>query len=48
MATGSDNVARPVWFSYNGIVGRPVYDNNFKYNPSTNTLSIGTGTLSAT
>lgn len=48
IGTGSDNTARPIWFSYNGITGRPVYDNDFKYNPSTNTITIGTGTLSAT
>ena len=47
IGTASDNTARPIWFSYNGIVGRPVYDNDFKYNPSTNTLTIGTGTLTA-
>ena len=48
MATGTDDADRVVWFSYNGIIGRPVYDNDFKYNPSTNTLKIGTGTITAT
>lgn len=48
ISTASDDAARPIWFSYNGVTGRPVYNNDFKYNPSTNTLSIGTGTLSAT
>lgn len=48
IAAGTDNADRVVWFSYNGILGRPVYDNDFKYNPSTNTLKIGTGTLTAT
>lgn len=42
-STGSDNTARHVYFAYNGdAVGkqRVVIDNNFKYNPSTNTLSV--------
>ena len=40
ISVASDNAARPVWFSYNGVTGRPVYDNDFKYNPSTNTLTV--------
>jgi hypothetical protein len=40
MGAASDNAERNVWFSYNGVVGRPVYDNDFKYNPSTNSLHI--------
>lgn len=42
-STASDNVARHVYFAYNGdAVGkqRVVIDDNFKYNPSTNTLSV--------
>ena len=48
MGAGSDNVARNIWFSYNGQRGTPVYDDDFKYNPSTNTITIGSGTLNAT
>lgn len=40
-SAASDNVDRVVWFSYNGTIGRPVYDNDFKYNPSTNRLTLG-------
>ncbi len=47
IGTASDNAARPVWFSYNGVTGRPVYDNDFKYNPSTNVLTVGSITGSA-
>ena len=35
-ATG--NSARPVWFAYDGVNGKPVYNANFTYNPSTKTL----------
>lgn len=35
-ATG--NAARPVWFAYDGVNGKPVYNANFTYNPSTKTL----------
>jgi hypothetical protein len=48
MGAGNDNVASNIWFSYNGKRGIPVYDDDFKYNPSTNTITIGTGTLTAT
>lgn len=41
IAAASDNADRVVWFAYNGVNGRPVYDNNFKYNPSTNNLTVG-------
>ena len=40
-SAASDNADRVVWFSYNGTIGRPVYDNDFKYNPSTNRLTLG-------
>lgn len=46
----SDNAARHVFFAYNGdTVGsrRVVYDDNFKYNPSTNVLSVDSITGSA-
>lgn len=42
------NAARSIWFSRDGTVGTPVYNNNFKYNPATTTITIGSGTLSAT
>lgn len=48
IGTASDNVARPIWFAYNGVNGRPVIDNDFKYNPSNNTITIGAGSLSPT
>ena len=44
----TSNSSRAVFFAYEGDTSRVVYDNDFKYNPSTNTLSIGTGTLTAT
>lgn len=40
IGAASDNAERVVWFAYNGVNGRPVYDNDFKYNPSTNQLHI--------
>ena len=46
--TATSNSSRAVFFAYEGDTSRVVYDNDFKYNPSTNTLSIGTGTLTAT
>ena len=46
--SGSYDVARVIWFADSDGVGIPVYDNDFKYNPSSNTISIGAGTLSAT
>lgn len=46
METGTTNIDRPIWFMAASntstlITGRPVYSSNFKYNPSTNTLSTG-------
>lgn len=38
IATG--NKARPVWFAYDGINGKPVVNANFTYNPATQTLSV--------
>lgn len=32
---------RPVWFSYLGTNGRPVYNTQFQYNPNTNNLTVG-------
>ena len=36
--SGTSNSARPVWFAYAGTNGKPVYNTNFTYNPSTKTL----------
>lgn len=36
---GSENADRVVWFSDNTSRGKPVYDTDFTYNPSTNTLT---------
>lgn len=53
MTAGTHNISRPIWFmSASGTnattLGVPQYDDDFSYNPSTNTLTIGTGTLTAT
>lgn len=37
----ADNAASVVWFASTGAAGTPVYDNDFKYNPNTNTLTVG-------
>lgn len=38
VATGDK--ARPVWFAYDGINGKPVINTNFTYNPATQTLKV--------
>lgn len=39
--SASSNSARPVWFAHDGGVnGKPVYNDNFTYNPSTQTLNV--------
>lgn len=38
--TATGNKARPVWFAYDGINGKPVVNTNFTYNPATQTLSV--------
>lgn len=38
--SASANVSRVIWFSDADAIGRPVYNNNFKYNPSTGTLTV--------
>ena len=38
--TATDDVARPVWFAYDGINGKPVINTNFTYNPVTQTLKV--------
>lgn len=48
MQSSDENASTPVWFSQNGITGRPVYDNDFRYNPSTNTLTVGTINITGT
>lgn len=42
------NQARAVWFADSAEVGKPVYNTNFMYNPSTQTLTVKniTGTIS--
>jgi hypothetical protein len=37
--SGTTNAARVVWFADSASKGKPVYDNDFTYNPSTNTLT---------
>lgn len=38
--TVTGNTARPVWFAYDGVNGKPVINTNFTYNPSTQTLTV--------
>lgn len=38
--TATSDKARPVWFAYDGINGKPVVNTNFTYNPATQTLSV--------
>lgn len=38
--TATGNIARPVWFAYGDINGKPVINTNFTYNPSTQTLTV--------
>ena len=45
---GNTNTYRNVFFAYDGDKTKVVYDDDFTYNPGTNTLKIGTGTLTAT
>lgn len=40
MQAGTADADRIVWFSDNSAIGKPVYDNDFKYNPSSNTLKL--------
>lgn len=49
--SGSSNADRNVWFSTSGSRGTPCFNDNFKYNPATNTLTVSNITgnaLSAT
>ena len=47
--SGSSNADRNVWFSTSSNRGTPCFNDNFKYNPSTNTLTVGNvkGTISS-
>ena len=45
---GASNSYRNVFFAYEGDKTKVVYDDDFTYNPSTNTLKIGSGTITAT
>lgn len=44
--SASANADRAIWFADSTKIGKPVYNNNFKYNPSTGVLTVGsiTGT----
>ena len=42
IGSGADSVARYVWFSDSTTTGKPWGDSEFKYNPSTDTLMVGT------
>lgn len=46
---GTSNADRNVWFSTSSSRGTPCFNDNFKYNPSTNTLTVGNikGTISS-
>lgn len=48
MANGTDNTNRNVWFSDSSNRGKPVYNDKFKYNPSTDVLTVGSITGNAT
>lgn len=37
----TSDVNRAVWFSHADKIGTPTYDDDFKYNPSTNVLKVG-------
>ena len=45
---GTTNASRHVWFSDSSAKGKPVYNDKFKYNPSTNVLTVGSITGNAT
>ena len=47
MPSGSTEAARHIWFSDYTNKGTPVYDDDFKYNPTTNVLTVGSITGSA-
>lgn len=46
--SASANADRVIWFSDSNAIGRPVYNHNFKYNPSTGTLTVKSISGSAT
>lgn len=41
---GTSDASRHVWFSHSTNKGTPVYNDNFKYNPSGNKFMVGTST----
>ena len=45
---GTTNASRHVWFSDSSNRGKPVYNDKFKYNPSTDVLTVGSITGNAT
>lgn len=45
---GTTNASRHVWFSDSSAKGKPVYNDKFKYNPSTDVLTVGSITGNAT
>lgn len=47
MSAASDSVYRHVWFNWNGVNGRPVYDDKFQYNPGTGSLKVNSITGNA-
>lgn len=47
MSAASDEVYRHVWFNWNGVNGRPVYDDKFQYNPGTGSLKVNSITGNA-
>ena len=40
MEEANTNANRTIWFSDNSTQGKPVYDNDFKYNPVSNVLDV--------
>lgn len=40
IGSGTNDVARPVWFADNSGNGKPVVNTNFTYNPATQTLKV--------
>ncbi len=45
---GTSNENRPVFFGFSGDWTKVVYDADFQYNPATNTIKLGSGTLTPT
>ena len=45
IGAGSADAYRVVWFADSTAKGKPVYDNDFMYNPSTNVLKLNSGRI---